>query len=108
DQRATMRAAVLEGIELAVRIPGDDDRGVADKGSDEVAGVLYLDRQAEIVPGGPLEDALLLGAVDVLVLKDPVRHAGHAIARRNPAGAVAVCAGDLIQHETSRGERHGC
>src|ERR1700744_1274820 len=50
DQGAAMCAAVLEGVELAVRIPAYDHRGVADKRRDEVAGVLHLDREAEIVP----------------------------------------------------------
>jgi hypothetical protein len=50
DQRAAMRATVLKRVEFSIGIPGDDDRGVADEGRDEIAGVLQLDGQAEIIP----------------------------------------------------------
>ena len=101
DQRAAMRAAVLEGIEFAVGVSGDDDRGVADEGRDEVAGVLHLDRQAEIIPGWPLEDALLLGGVDAAVLEDPVGHPRDAVARPGRQRGIVGSLRDLIQHVTS-------
>src|SRR6201996_997057 len=102
DQGAAMRAAVFEGIELAIGISGDDDRRVADERRDEIAGVFHLDREAEIVPARPLEDAPLLGGVDLAVLKHPERHAGDAVARPDMAIGFAGRARDLIQHVTSR------
>src|SRR6185437_12820955 len=81
DQRTAMSAAIFERIELAVGVAGYDHRGVADEGVDEVANVFHLDRQAEIVPARALEDALLLGGIDVAVLENPEGHAGHAVAR---------------------------
>src|ERR1700744_3099545 len=37
DQRAAMRAAVFEGVDLAVIVPDHHDRGLADLGGAEVA-----------------------------------------------------------------------
>src|SRR6202000_1791467 len=39
DQRAAMGATVLERIDLAVIVAGDDDRGLANLGGAEVAGL---------------------------------------------------------------------
>src|ERR1700744_2955277 len=46
DQRAAMGAAVLERIDLAVIVTGDHDRGVANLGGTEVAGLrqFHLER----------------------------------------------------------------
>ena len=74
----------------------------ADEGGDEVAGVLHLDREAEIIPARSLEDAALFGGIDVAVLEHPERHAGEAVARPEAALGFVGRAGDLIQHVTSR------
>jgi len=51
------------GRDRAGRVAHDDDRGLADGGGDVVAGFGELHREAEVVPGGALEDALLLALV---------------------------------------------
>src|SRR5262249_6860016 len=107
DQGAAMRATVLERVEFTVGIPDDDHRGVADEGRDEIAGVLHLDGKTKIIPGRALEDPLLLGGVDVAVLKNPVGDARDAVVRPGVGVAAAGRASDLIQHETSRGNARG-
>src|ERR1700748_3796232 len=59
DQRATMGAAVLERIDLAVIVTGDHDRGVANLGGAEVAGLRQFHLKRQVMPGRPLEDPLL-------------------------------------------------
>ncbi len=60
QQVAAMGAAVDEGVDRAGGVAHDDDRGLADGGGDLVARLGDLGRQAQIVPGRPLEDPLLL------------------------------------------------
>ena len=84
DQRAAMRAAVLEGAQLAVFGARDDDRHAADEGGAVVADVGELGLQAEEVPDRAFEDALLLGAQHVVLGVDPVGHAGEP---RGPTAA---------------------
>src|ERR1700722_4240592 len=98
DQCTSMRAAVLEGVEFTVGVPADDDRGIADEGGNEVACVLHLDCEAEIVPGRSLKDTALLGGIDVAILEDPERHAGHALVWPDVID-LAWRMADLIPHE---------
>ena len=86
DQRAAMRAAVLERGEIAVFRAHDDDGHAADEGRAVVAGVGEFDLEAEEVPGRAFEDALLLGREHVLFGVDPVRYARQA--RRPVAGLL--------------------
>src|SRR5437016_6253464 len=60
---AAMGAAVDEGIDRAVGPAHDDDRDLANRCRDPVAGLRDLGREAQIVPGWPLEDPLLLDPV---------------------------------------------
>ena len=55
-----MGAAVDEGVDGAVRAARDDDRDLADRGRDPIAGFGDLAGEAQVVPGRSLEDALLL------------------------------------------------
>src|SRR6266851_1654123 len=57
---AAMGAAVDEGVDRAVGPPPDDDRDLAERRRDPVAGLGDLGRQAQVIPGRPLEDPLLL------------------------------------------------
>src|SRR3954469_25382577 len=75
-----MGAAVDEGVDGAVRAARDDDRDLADCRRDPIAGFGDLAGEAQIAPGWPLEDALLLDPVLLGIgveaewdLADPVR-----------------------------------
>ena len=78
DQSAPVRAAVLEGVELAVGVARHDHRSVADGGGAEVAHVGHLRGQAQKIPQRALEKPALLRCVDLRVLKQPVGDAGKA------------------------------
>ena len=78
DQRAAMRAAVLESAKLAVLGAHHDDGHAADEGRAVVADGRQIEFEAEIVPDRAFEDALLLGGEHVLVGVHPVGHAGQA------------------------------
>ena len=80
QQVAAMGAAVDEGVDRAVRAARDDDRNLADRRRDPVAGIGDLAGEAQIIPGRPLKDALLLDPVLLGIgikaerdLADPVR-----------------------------------
>src|SRR5262249_3507939 len=76
DERAAMRATVLEGPDPAVLRADDDDRHLADERRPEVARSRQVGLEAHEAPRGALEDAAQLGAVVRLVLVEPVRDAG--------------------------------
>ncbi len=78
DQRAAMRAAVLEGAEFAVFGARDDDRHGTDEGGAVVADVGEFIFQAEEAPDRALEQALLLQGEHVGVCVYPIRDAGKA------------------------------
>src|SRR6202166_3113935 len=63
QQIAAMGAAVDEGVDRAIRAPGDDDRDLADGRRDPVAGLGDLGLKAQVIPGRPLEDPLLFEPV---------------------------------------------
>src|ERR1700742_2979209 len=50
DERAAMGAAVLERIDLAIIVAGDDDRGFADLGDAEIAGLRQFHLERQIMP----------------------------------------------------------
>jgi len=70
-----MRAAVLESVDLAIGVAGDDHRRVADLRGAEIAGLRDLHFKRKIVPARSLEDELLLRLVGRFGLKHPVGHA---------------------------------
>ena len=63
QQVAAMGAAVDEGVDRAGGVAHDDDGRFADGGGDVVAGLREFDGEAEVVPGGAFEQALLLAGV---------------------------------------------
>ena len=97
DQRASMRASVLECVELAVGVPGDDDRRIADEGRHEIAGLLHFDGETQVVPGFSSEDPALLLGVHITVLEDPERHARQAATWPCAFGG-ALRAFELLEH----------
>jgi hypothetical protein len=60
-------------MEAAVFRAGQHDGCVADEGGFEGAGPGHLDFQANIVPGAPTKDALLLERIDIGVGIYPIR-----------------------------------
>ena len=78
DERAAVRAAVFERMQITLPVARHDDGHLADEGGEVAVGLGELRFEAEIVPRGAEEDAPLLLAVDVLVLVDPVGDARRA------------------------------
>ncbi len=74
-QGALMGAAVDHGVKSAVLVAGDDDRYLADRGGLVVARIRDVDVETKIVPDRPPEDAFLLELVNLLIRKQPERHA---------------------------------
>src|SRR4051794_1538511 len=75
-----MGAAVDEGIDSAVRPARHNNRDLADRCRDPIAGLGDLAGETQVIPGRPLEDAFLLNPVLLRVgveaewdLADPVR-----------------------------------
>ena len=92
DQRAAMRAAVLEGVDFVVEVARHDHRHGADEGGAIVAGLSHFGLEAKVVPDRTFEDAALLARVDFRRLVDPERHAGQR-ALRPLHRMLAVCEG---------------
>jgi len=65
----------------AVLAAHDDDGHLAHEGRSEIAGAGDIRLQAQVAPGGALEDAPELGLIVRLVLVDPERHAGQRLGR---------------------------
>ena len=78
DQRAAMRAAVLEGTQLGVFSARDHDGHGADEGGAVVADVGQFIFQAEEIPDRTLEQALLLKREHVGVCVYPIGDTGEA------------------------------
>lgn len=76
---ATMRAAILEGVEFAVAVAGHDNRGLANETGLKVAGLGNLSLEAKIIPVRPLEQPRLFILVHSSALKSPVGHTGQSI-----------------------------
>jgi hypothetical protein len=81
EQRAAVGAAVLEGVDDAVLVAGDDHRHVAEIGEPERIGRRQLRLQAQEGPGVAAEDALLFLGIEVAVGIEPVGNAGEAFRR---------------------------
>ena len=76
-----MGAAVDKGVDRAVRSAGDDDRDLADRRRDPIAGLGDLGFQAEVIPGRPLEDPLLFEAVLLGIGVDAEGHLAERVRR---------------------------
>src|SRR5713226_3073412 len=97
-----MSAAVLDHADRAVFRARDNHRRRTDIRADEIAGIRNFGLERDVVPGGPMENALDLAPVDVLVGIDPVRNcrqvAGpnillvepQSVAARAGPGTIAV------------------
>src|SRR5690349_22882642 len=70
QQIAAMGAAVNKGVDRAVRAARDNDGHLADRRRDPIAGHRDLRGEAQIAPGRPFEDALLLEPVLLRVSVD--------------------------------------
>src|SRR5580704_14877874 len=89
DQCAAMRAAVLERVDLAVAVAGDEHRRVANLGGAEIAGLRHLHFKRKVMPARPLKNQLLLGLVGLVGLEHPVGYARQSIPRPDlPGGFV--------------------
>src|SRR6516165_7320556 len=75
DHGATMSATIDQSVDRAIWVAVHDDRGVADIGSAEIAGVRNLGLEPEKIPGRAAEDPLLLALVRLRIVIKPVRHA---------------------------------
>src|SRR2546423_12096943 len=84
-----MGAAVDEGVDRAVRTARDDDRDLADRRRDPIAGFRDVGRQAQIAPGRALEDAFLLEPVLLGIGVDAERHLAERVRRKVHAGLEA-------------------
>src|SRR5689334_20221230 len=80
-----MGAAVLERVHRPVLVARDDDRHFAEARAAISVGAGQLRFQAQEIPGGAAEDALLLARVEFLVGIDPVGHPREALAGPLPA-----------------------
>jgi len=80
DQIASVGAAVYDDMERPIGRTGQDDRRVADEGGFEVPGLGHLGFQADVMPGTPPEDSLLLERIEFRVGVDPVRGTPVALA----------------------------
>ena len=92
--RAAMGAAVDESVDRAVCVAVDDDRGVADIGRAEIAGVGDLGLEPEKIPDRPAKDPLLLA------LRRP--------RRRDKGGTAPGCSPTSARsrHSASRSSSH--
>ena len=74
QQRAAMRAAVLEGVQRAVLVAGHHDGHGAEVGAAIAVGAGQFGLEAKEAPGRPAKDPRLLLLVDVAVGIDPIGH----------------------------------
>ena len=81
DHRATVRAAVDEGMQRALFVARHDHRRIADPGRTEVVRPGKLRFQAQVVPCRPAEDALHLELVDLRVVMQAVGDPRVIVAR---------------------------
>src|SRR5436190_9522574 len=87
---AAMGAAVDEGVDRAVRAARHNDRDLADCRGDPVAGLRDLRRQAQIAPGRPFEDLLLLEPVLLGIGVDPEGHLAERVGREAQAAVKSL------------------
>ena len=79
--RAAMGAAVDEGVQSALPVPADDHRRIAHVHAFEIPRFGDLGLEAQVVPGGPPEDAELLFVVEPAIVIDAEGYAGEVVAR---------------------------
>src|SRR5207247_1928143 len=81
DEIAAMGAAVDHRVDLAVLPAGDDDRRLAEKGRQVIAGLRQLPGECEILPGRPEKDPAEFGTIDLGIGEHPIGDAGIAFGR---------------------------
>ena len=74
QQRAAMRAAVLERVQRSVLVAGHHDRHGPEVGAAIAVGAGQLGLEAKEIPGRPAKDPRLLLLVEGAVGIDPIRH----------------------------------
>src|SRR5207248_9372410 len=84
-----MGAAVDEGVDRAVRTARDDDRDLAARRRESLAGLRDVGRQAQIAPGRALEDAFLLEPVLLGIGVDAEGNFAERVRRKVHAGLEA-------------------
>src|SRR5215472_1860853 len=84
DHGAAMGAAIDQSVDRAVRVTVHDDRGVADIGGSEIAGVRYLGFEPEKIPGRAAEDQLLFSPIRFGIVVKAVWHAAVVRGRPDP------------------------
>src|SRR5262245_25933759 len=75
DKRATMSTAVDEGMQSALFIACNNNRGIADESRFEILEIGHLGFQGDIAPDWSAENPLLLLGIDRRVQEDLVRNA---------------------------------
>src|SRR5262245_14700189 len=88
-----MGTAVLEAVERAGRIAGDDHRHLADERRPVRARLGDVGLEAHVVPHRSLEDAAQLVPVVGLVLVDPVGDTGQGVAGPGALGVESAHVG---------------
>jgi hypothetical protein len=78
DQRAAMRASVLERDDLAILGASHHDRHRAHHGGAVLAGLRHVDLQTEKVPGRTFKHTRLFIARDLRIAIHPIRNTGQA------------------------------
>jgi hypothetical protein len=81
QQVAAMRAAIDDGVDVAVVVARDDDRGLADRCCDIIARIRNFRGQAQEIPGRTFEDPLLFDLVLLGVGVEPEGDLGQTVRR---------------------------
>src|SRR5579875_2378843 len=87
--RSPMGASIHQRMELALRIAGDEDGGLADEVGAEIARVPELRFETEIIPRRSAEQNLLFAGVKLGIGENAIRDAGR-IDRRMPVALRAL------------------
>ncbi len=82
-QGAAMGTAVDKSLDRAGLVAIEDDRRLADLGRPKISGIGDFAVEAEKAPYRPVEDPLLLAAIDVGVVIEAVRHSAVIEVRPN-------------------------
>src|SRR6266508_1159654 len=88
EERAAVRAAVLEGVQCAVLVTGHHHRHLTEIRAAIAVGARQLGLEAEEIPGRAAEDARLLRLIDLAVGIDAIGHAGEPFGRPLPRNCV--------------------
>ena len=113
QQIAAVGATIDERVDGTGRVAHDDHRGLADRGCDVIAWLGQFYRQAQVIPGRSLEQALLLALVLRRIRIEPEWHLAYAVGRPSHAGfrgqsglghGRLLLAGGALAGEFTRGE----